>query len=152
MLLTNLRVDRLGPLWTLQVYLPRWKCEQSYRFVNQAYNFEDIRVLRYTALRNMMVLVQAVCYFVSVPLGKKLKLNFLLKKIYEDVSFSWESSLRIGEILQIPFSLRFLSWKCHKKAKFIKGETRHLCLFFRANYNCPIWTTELSVRLSLYRV
>jgi len=31
----------------------------------------------------MMVLVQAVFYFVSVGLGKKLKLNILLKKIYE---------------------------------------------------------------------
>lgn len=30
-----------------------------------------------------MVLVQAVFYFVSVELGKKLKLNILLKRIYE---------------------------------------------------------------------
>ena len=30
-----------------------------------------------------MVLVQAVLYFVSVELGKKLKLNILLKRIYE---------------------------------------------------------------------
>lgn len=151
-MLTNLRGDRLGTLWILPVYLTRWKWEQSYRLINHAYNFEDRRLLSYAALRNMMVLVQAVCYFISVPLGKKLKLNFLLKQIYEGVSFSRESSRRIGKILQIPFSLSFLSWKCHKKAKFIKGETRHLCLLFRANYNCPIWTTELPVRFSLYRV
>jgi len=30
----------------------------------------------------MVVLVQAVFYFVSVELGKKVKLNILLKKIY----------------------------------------------------------------------
>ncbi len=83
MLLTNLQVDRLGVLRILEIYLTRWKCEESYRFIKQAYNLEDIRVLSYTALRNMMVLVQAVFYFVSVELGKKLKLNILLKRIYE---------------------------------------------------------------------
>jgi hypothetical protein len=31
----------------------------------------------------MIALVQAVFYFISVELGKKLKLNILLKKIYE---------------------------------------------------------------------
>lgn len=83
MLLTNLRVDRLGGLRMLEIYLTRWKCEESYRFIKQAYNLEDIRVLSYNALRNMVVLVQVVFYFVSVELGKKLKLNILLKKIYE---------------------------------------------------------------------
>ncbi len=83
MLLTNLRVDRLGALRVLEIYLTRWKCEESYRFIKQAYNLEDVRVLSYTALRNMVVLVQAVFYFVSVELGKKLKLNILLKRIYE---------------------------------------------------------------------
>jgi hypothetical protein len=83
MLLTNLEVDRVGALRVLEIYLTRWKCEESYRFIKQAYNVEDVRVLSYTALRNMMVLVQAVFYFISVELGKKLKLNLLLKKIYE---------------------------------------------------------------------
>ncbi|MFB0506261.1 MAG: transposase [Thermodesulfobacteriota bacterium] len=83
MLLTNLRMDRLGAMRILEIYLTRWKCEEGYRFIKQAYNLEDIRALSYTALKNMMVLVQAVFYFVSVELGKKLKLNILLKKIYE---------------------------------------------------------------------
>ncbi len=43
---------------------------------------EDIRMLTYTSLRNTMSMVQAVFYFVSVELGKKLKLNILLKKVY----------------------------------------------------------------------
>jgi hypothetical protein len=83
MLLTNLRVDRLGVLRILEIYLTRWKCEESYRFIKQAYNLEDIRVLSYTALRKMVVLVQAVFYFIIVEFGKKLKLNILLKRIYE---------------------------------------------------------------------
>jgi len=83
MLLTNLRVDRFGALRVLEIYLSRWKCEESYRFIKQVYNLEDVRVLSYTALRNMMVLVQAVFYFISVELGRKLKPNILPKKIYE---------------------------------------------------------------------
>jgi hypothetical protein len=83
MLLTNVKVESLGVMRVLEIYLTRWKCEEGYRFIKQAYNLEDIRVLSYTALRNMVVLVQAVFYFVSVELGKKLKLNILLKKIFE---------------------------------------------------------------------
>lgn len=80
MLLTNLNVDSCGVLRILEIYLTRWKCEESYRFIKQAYNLEDVRVL---ALRNMVVLIQAVFYFISVELGKRLKLNILLKKIFE---------------------------------------------------------------------
>ena len=83
LLLTNVNVRSLGVMRILEIYLTRWKCEESYRFIKQAYNLEDVRVLRYTALRNMMVLVQAAFYFISVELGKKLKLNILLKKIFE---------------------------------------------------------------------
>jgi hypothetical protein len=83
MLLTNVEVKPQGVMRILEIYLTRWKCEESYRFIKQAYNLEDVRVLSYSALRNMMVLVQAVFYFVSVELGKKLKLNILLKKIFE---------------------------------------------------------------------
>lgn len=83
MLLTNVDVEFLGVMRVLEIYLTRWKCEESCRFIKQAYNLEDVRVLNYTALRNIVVLVQAVFYFVSVELGKKLKLNILLKKIFE---------------------------------------------------------------------
>jgi hypothetical protein len=81
MLLTNVEVD--SPLRILEIYLTRWKCEESYRFIKQGYNLEDVRVMSYTALRNTVALVQAVFYFVSVELGKKVKLNILLKKIFE---------------------------------------------------------------------
>ena len=83
MLLTNLELKKVGVIRILEIYLTRWKCEESYRFIKQAYNLEDVRVMSYRALRNMVVLVQAVFYFVSVELGKKLRLNILLKKIFE---------------------------------------------------------------------
>ena len=83
MLLTNLDRPKIDLKRILEIYLTRWKCDESYRFIKQAYNLEDIRLLSYTGLRNMIALVQAVFYFISVELGKKLKLNILLKKIYE---------------------------------------------------------------------
>ena len=83
MLLTNLELKKLGVIRILEIYLTRWKCEESYRFIKQAYQLEDVRVMSYRALRNTVVLVQAVFYFVSVELGKKLRLNILLKKIFE---------------------------------------------------------------------
>ncbi len=83
MLLTNVALKGEEVMKILEIYLTRWKCEESYRFIKQAYRLEDVRVLSYTALRNVMVLVQAVFYFVSTELGKNLKLTILLKKLFE---------------------------------------------------------------------
>lgn len=80
LLLTN--VDK-GPREILEIYLTRWKCEESFRFLKQEYHLEDIRVRSYNSLRNTIVLVHAVFYFLSVYLGRSLKINILLKKIME---------------------------------------------------------------------
>jgi hypothetical protein len=80
MLLTN--VDK-NPVIILEMYLTRWKVEESIRFLKQEYNLEDIRVRSYAGLRNTVSFLLAVFYFLSVYLGRKLKLNILLKKIYE---------------------------------------------------------------------
>jgi len=62
------------------VYLTRWKCEETYRFVKQAQGLEDVRVRGYVALRNMYALVHAVLYFVSVVIGAKAKLNLIFSE------------------------------------------------------------------------
>lgn len=80
MLLTN--VDK-SPIIILEMYLTRWKAEESIRFLKQEYNLEDVRVRSYAGLKNTVSLLLAVFYFLSVYLGRKLKLNILLKKIYE---------------------------------------------------------------------
>jgi hypothetical protein len=80
LLLTN--VDK-EPKEILEIYLTRWKCEESFRFLKQEYHLEDVRVRRYNALRNTIALVHAVFYFISVYLGRSLKINILLKKILE---------------------------------------------------------------------
>lgn len=80
LLLTN--VDK-EPKEILEIYLTRWKCEESFRFLKQEYHLEDIRVRSYNSLRNTIALVHAVFYFLSVYLGRSLKINILLKKILE---------------------------------------------------------------------
>lgn len=80
LLLTN--VDK-EPREILEIYLTRWKCEESFRFLKQEYHLEDIRVRSYNSLRNTIALVHAVFYFLSVYLGRSLKINILLKKILE---------------------------------------------------------------------
>ena len=52
MLLTNLEIAEEDPLNILEIYLTRWKCEESFRFLKQSYNLENIRVQSYIALRN----------------------------------------------------------------------------------------------------
>jgi len=64
-----------------ECYLTRWKGEESFRFLKQEYQLEDVRVRSYVALRNTVVLVHAVFYFVSVHLGRRLKVRLLLAKI-----------------------------------------------------------------------
>jgi len=67
----------------LEIYLTRWKCEEGFRFLKQEYNLEDIRIRRYTGIRNMTVMLHAVFYFLSVELGMRIKLNILLSRITE---------------------------------------------------------------------
>lgn len=80
LLITN--VDK-PPKDLLEIYLTRWKCEESFRFLKHEYRLEDVRVRRYTALRNTVALIHAVFYFLSVYLGRKLKLKILLNKIID---------------------------------------------------------------------
>lgn len=67
----------------LEIYLTRWKCEESFRFLKQEYHLEDVRVRSYVGLRNTVVLLQSVFYFLSVHIGRRLKMSILLKKILE---------------------------------------------------------------------
>ncbi len=46
--------------------LTRWKCEECDRYIKQSYNMEDLRVRGYNAIRNIVVLVNAIAYFFSV--------------------------------------------------------------------------------------
>jgi len=79
MILTTLDI---GPgekdIWfIIQAYMKRWSIEETIRFVKQTYDLENIRVLKYVRLQNMMSLLLAVFYFVTVILDQNQKLTVM---------------------------------------------------------------------------
>ena len=85
MLLTNCRINLRvkESIWRIvEIYLTRWKCDESFRYIKQSYNLEDIRVRSYIRIRNLLVLVLPVSYFATVYLGQNLKLKILVERIF----------------------------------------------------------------------
>jgi hypothetical protein len=83
MLLTSLpmRRNRRVLWWVVSAYLTRWRVEETIRFGKQSYQVEDIRVLTYESLRNLIVLVLAARFFTAVVLGTKMKLSILASHV-----------------------------------------------------------------------
>jgi hypothetical protein len=73
MLLTGLRVTRSRK--------SLWRIEETIRFMKQSYQVEDIRLLTYHRLQNMMEILTAVAYFAMVYLGLKTKLRVLARHV-----------------------------------------------------------------------
>ena len=85
LLLTNkqVNINNNKQLWQIiEIYLTRWKCDECYRYIKQSYNMEDFRVLGYTSIRNITVLVHAIAYFTSIYLGISIKLKIMVQKIF----------------------------------------------------------------------
>jgi len=79
MLLTTepLRKNR-KVLWRLvRAYMRRWAIEETIRYIKQSYELEDVRVLNYRSLQNIMPLVYAVAYFAAVLLDTASKLRVM---------------------------------------------------------------------------
>jgi hypothetical protein len=83
MLLTTeeVRKKRQRLWWFVEAYITRWRIEETIRFVKQSYRLEDIRVLTYDRLRNMMGLVLAASYFAAVYLGVRAKMEILVTHV-----------------------------------------------------------------------
>ena len=84
LLVTNLKLrarDSESIWWTARIYWTRWKIEETFRFVKQSYNLEDIRVMKYRKLKNLVVLVIAAAYFAATFLGQTMKLRILTEKL-----------------------------------------------------------------------
>lgn len=84
MLLTNVEIrarDSQSLWWIVQIYLTRWKIEETFRFIKQSYNLEDIRVMKYQRLKNLVILVTAAAYFAATFLGQQMKLRILCEKL-----------------------------------------------------------------------
>jgi len=83
LLLTNgpVRKNR-NILWGIvSGYLTRWLIEEATRFIKQSYSLEDIRVMSYERVRNLVTLVMAAVYFAGVWLGESLKLAVLATRV-----------------------------------------------------------------------
>jgi hypothetical protein len=83
LLLTNLPMRKnRHVLWeVVEAYLTRWRVEDTIRFVKQSYHLEDIRVLRYRRLQNLVALVLAASYFAAVHLGQRLRISVLADRV-----------------------------------------------------------------------
>lgn len=79
LLLTDMVEKGAGEI--LDIYLTRWKIEESYRFLKTGYQLEDVRVRHYASLRNMTTLLLAVFYFLAVVLGLRFQMQVLVSKI-----------------------------------------------------------------------
>ncbi len=83
MLLTNVEVkpSRTSLWFIVQGYLSRWMVEETIRFIKQSYHLEDIRVLDYNRLKNLVALTLAAAYFAAVWLGERLRLAVLCRRV-----------------------------------------------------------------------
>jgi hypothetical protein len=79
MLLTNepLRASFKG-LWRMvRAYLKRWSIEETIRYVKTCYDLENVRVLNYQGLQNLMPLLLAVMYFAACVLDHDARLRVM---------------------------------------------------------------------------
>lgn len=83
MLLTSLPVDgSFKSQWrVVEGYLPRWRIEETIRFVKQSYGFENIRVMTYARIRDMASLVLASAYFATAWIGRSIKREVLAEHL-----------------------------------------------------------------------
>jgi hypothetical protein len=83
MLLTNVEVkpSRKSLWFIVQGYLARWMVEETIRFIKQSYHLEDIRVLDYDRLKNLVALTLAAAYFAAVWIGERLRLAVLCRRV-----------------------------------------------------------------------
>lgn len=79
MLLTNEPLNRSYKcLWHMvQAYLKRWGIEETIRYAKTCYDLENVRVLNYRGLQNLMPLVLAAMYFAACVLDHDARLRVM---------------------------------------------------------------------------
>lgn len=80
MILTTLQMRRKRKVvWdVVESYIARWRIEDTIRYIKQSYKLEDVRVLTYQRLKNMITLVMAASFFTCVYLGWSERLKILV--------------------------------------------------------------------------
>jgi len=79
LLLTNEPVQRSKKslMHLLDCYLRRWSIEETIRYLKQSYQLENVRVLRYRSLQNLLPILMAVAYFTACVLTGSERLKIL---------------------------------------------------------------------------
>ena len=122
MLLTTLaKTTTRKDLWqVVTAYITRWRIEETIRHIKQAYNLEDIRLLRYGHLKNMAAIVLATAYFCMTWIDNSDKRALLAKSITD-------ASLRIHELPDFHFyaiadGIKMLLSRCGRWTGFGKED------------------------------
>lgn len=84
MLLTTepLRRNRAVLRQVAKMYFKRWRIEETIRFIKQNFDLENIRLLRYQSIRNLLALLLLTFFFMSVVLNLNLKFKIMAGHIF----------------------------------------------------------------------
>ena len=79
MLLTNepLTQSQKSQWFMVRAYLKRWAVEETIRYVKTCYDLENVRVLNYQSLQNLMPLVLAAMFFAACVLDHDMRLRVM---------------------------------------------------------------------------
>jgi hypothetical protein len=126
MLLTNVDVrrSRRSCSFVVAAYLRRWQIEDTIRCTKQSYDLENVRLLSYQRLQNMMVLVLCAMYFAAVYLGDRAQLRILAhhalraaQRLFGIPDFRYyalaDGIRRLLDALRKPFDARQVSGQPH---------------------------------------
>ena len=83
MLLTTKKMSRSRKvIWdVVESYLARWKVEETIRYIKQSYKLEDMRILTYQRMRNLITMVMAAAFFTCVHIGLKDRYTIMVGHI-----------------------------------------------------------------------
>jgi hypothetical protein len=79
MLLTNEPLTRSFKClwWMVRAYIKRWAIEETIRYCKTCYDLENVRVLNYQGLQNLMPLVLAAMFFAACLLDHDVRLRVM---------------------------------------------------------------------------
>lgn len=63
--------------WFVRAYIKRWAIEETIRYIKTCYDLENVRVLNYQGLQNLMPLVLAAMYFCACILDHDSRLRVM---------------------------------------------------------------------------
>jgi len=64
----------------LEIYLIRWRCEESFHFIKQEYNLEDIRLLTYEGLKNYSSISACCVLFFECRTREEFKIKHFIEE------------------------------------------------------------------------